>query len=92
MSENLASLLTVVGTSVVLALVLHRVFERPVVASVASGVLTSLAVHAYWTLGQGYFDGWFFISFFTVGALASGIGLAVGLALEAFRARHRRSD
>ena len=35
---------------------------------------------------QGYFDGWYFISFFTVAALAIGIAFAVGAGFHRARA------
>lgn len=85
MSQNLLSLLTVVAVSIVVALASHLAFKRVVAASVGAGVLTSLAVHVHWTLRQGFFEGWFFLSFFTVGALAIGIALVLGFALRALR-------
>ena len=83
LSPNLVSFLTVVVVAIVIAAVFHLVSRRLIVASVGAGVLSSLAVHVLWTFQQGYFDGWFFISFFTVSALAIGISFVVGLAVRA---------
>lgn len=91
MSQNLSSLLTVVAVSIVAALAAHLIFRRMVAASVGAGVLTSLAVHVHWTLRQGFFDGWFVLSFFTVSALSIGIALVVGVALRALRSGLRHA-
>jgi hypothetical protein len=89
MNREAASFMICVGISVGVAGLTHLLHRKYLTACVISAVISSLLFHVFMYFQLGYFDGWFLISFFTVGAIVFGIAMACGYLITRFRKRRR---
>lgn len=85
MTTNQLTFVLAVGVSLLAGGSAHIVMKRFWAACLAAAVAASLTFHIIVAIMVGYVDGWFFISFFTVLALAFGIAVPVGYVVRRIR-------
>jgi len=88
MNQNTLSFLQFLGIALAVSTIAHSLSRRTGVASGIAAVVSAVLTIAFWSVRQGYFDGWYVVGFFTLTAVGAGVAFAVGFIFR--RVRRRR--
>lgn len=87
MTQNTLSFVQFLLVALVLSALAHSLSRALAVAAALSAFGSAAITIAWWSIRQGYFDGWYFISAVTLSAWGAVISLAVGFVFRHWRRR-----
>jgi len=87
MSQNTLSLLQFLGIALTVSAIAHSLSRRLGVASGIGAVVSAALTIAFWSVRQGYFDGWYVVGFVTLSTAGLAVAFAVGYIFRRVRRR-----